>query len=332
MTDYPHRLAGAIAETVTAAEHRGHHQLAETHTAAIEHLENELWRDLMRSGSLWSNIRLVYNGRDLHPSAFMTGRIGDGMIVHAFPDTDTINRYLRDGATLIYNHLHETSYAVQRIQETLEYQLGARAWIQAYLTRTGESAFGLHVDDHNFIVLQVFGRKDWQVDFTGTSGEDTPVTKLAPGQLIAVPSNTPHRVCGCGTLSLHLTIAFDWLDGTREGSVIPTAELDAHRGAARLGSAIPLDLCDDLIALRLPFKFRDRARPTVTREDGVITIACHAATVRIDDRFAGLATALADGAELTKAEILQRYPQLGENDLDKFLRFGVENRLLHCSG
>lgn len=68
------------------------------------------------------------------------------------------------GATLIYNHFQESSRIVQRIQESLEYQLDARVWIQAYLTTSDESAFGLHVDDHNFVVLQVVGPKAWEVE------------------------------------------------------------------------------------------------------------------------------------------------------------------------
>lgn len=333
MIDPAFHIAYDLAAEVDAARHRGVHKLPESCRSDLSKLETELWSDLMRAGSLWSNIRLVHEGRDLHPSAFMAGRIGDGLIVHSYLDTDKVTHYLADGATLIYNHLHESSRAVQRIQETLEYQLNARIWIQAYLTRTGESAFGLHVDDHNFIVLQLFGSKAWEIDFDTHRGDtSTTTTTLVQGDIIAIPANTPHRVIGCGTLSLHLTIAFDWLDDSNPGAVIPPNEADAHRAAARIGSTIPLGLCDDIDALRLPFKFRDRVRPTVTRQDRGVTIECHTGTYLIDRRFGEIAAELSTGRELTKAQMLELDPTLPENDLDKFLRFGIERQILYCSG
>jgi hypothetical protein len=288
----------------------------------------------MRPGSLWSNIRLVHQGSDLHPSKFMSARIGDGLIVHSSIDVSKVTRYLLDGATLIYNHLHESSRAVQRIQETLEYQLGARIWIQAYLTRTSESAFGLHVDDHNFIVLQVAGTKTWLVDFSPTPDDNQPPQPqtLVAGDLVSVPSNTPHQVSGRGELSLHLTIAFDWLDSDTPGSVIPGTELGEHRAAARLGSTLPLALATEIDPRHLPFRFRDRVRPRVTSDTRGVRIECHSGSFLVDQRFAAIASGLGDGRELTLSQMSSLAPQLGNDDLEKFLLFGIENEILSCSG
>lgn len=247
-------------------------------------------------------------------------------------DTAKVASYLSDGATLVYNHLHETSHAVQRIQETLEYQLDARVWIQAYLTRSDESAFGMHVDDHNFIALQIFGTKTWDMESPAGATAEVNTVTLRPGDIIGAPANVPHRVTGNGSLSLHLTIAFDWLDDNRIGSVLPDHERDSHRGTARQGSVISFALCSEMDALRLPFKFRDRVRPTAARRDRGIELTSSAGRLLLDHRFTSLVAQLASGAELTKAQMLQSNPDLDENDLDKFLRFGVERDVLLCSG
>ena len=332
MTDSYFGLASSLCCAASAVNYCGRRELPEETRPAIRRLVDELWRDLMRAGSLWSNIRLVYEGRDLHPNAFMTGRIGDGMIVHSSPNTDRIAQYLADGATLIYNHIHETSPAVQRIQEVLEYQLDARVWIQAYLTRTNESAFGPHVDDHNFIVLQLFGLKGWQVNFTGSDPNSSDSATLSAGEFVAIPSNTPHCVSGCGTLSLHLTIAFQWLDSTRSGSVIPLSDRQAHRSAARLGSAIPMVLHNDLSAFQLRFKFRDRVKPNIDRDERGLRINYAGGRALVDHCFYNILTELAEGQELTRDELLARNPGLAATDLERFLRFGVSNQILNCSG
>lgn len=335
MTDHGYTIASAIADRVRIDGPAGAYRMPDHSREAINHLEHRIWRDLTRPGPLWSNIRLVHDGRDLHPSRFMTARIGDGLIVHSFIDTDRVSEYLTDGATLIYNHLHESSDLVQRIQEVLEYQLHARVWVQAYLTRTAESAFGLHVDDHNFLVLQIAGKKAWDIKFATISNsqpEQPRSLTLTAGDFIAVPANTPHKVRGHGVLSLHLTIAFDWLDQDVAGSSIPIAELEAHRATARLGSTLPLTLAPDYSATRLPFKFRDRVRPSLAEAENGTVITCYSGSFMTDPRFDPITAELARGRELTTVEMGQITPQLDDNDLDKFLRFGIENRIFSCSG
>lgn len=335
MTDHGYTIAAAIADSVRTEGPAGAYHLPDHARESLTHLERRIWRDLMRPGPLWSNIRLVHEGRDLHPSRFMTGRISDGLIVHSFIDTDRVSEYLTNGATLIYNHLHESSNFVQRIQEVLEYQLHARVWVQAYLTRTTESAFGLHVDDHNFLVLQIAGKKAWDVTFVQTSDKQSPQPRsltLRAGDFIAVQANTPHKVRGLGALSLHLTIAFDWLDQDVAGSSIPVADREAHRAAPRLGSTLPLALSSEYSAAQLPFKFRDRVRPELTEKKDGTVINCYSGSFMTDSKFDPITAELARGRELTTIEMLQLAPRVDDNDLDKFLRFGVENRMLSCSG
>ena len=97
----------------------------------------------------------------------------------------------------------------------------------------------------------------------------------------------------------------------REPAVLPAP----HRLNQRLDAAVVGELVAGIIC-----------------QDHGVSIEYHGGRVLIDARFAALATELSTGAELTKTQALQHHPLLDENDLDKFLRFGIENNLLHCSG
>ena len=317
-------LAGAIENDAKVVRGRLHRLVS------LAELERALWRDVVYAGSLWSNIRLVHQGKDLHPSKFMSARIGDGLVVHSYLDMDRTQRYLSDGATLIYNHLHETSRIVQRIQESLEYLIDARVWIQAYLTSTSESAFGTHVDDHNFFVIQVSGSKAWTVQHPD-KGTTAVGDEISAGEFVYVASNTPHKVAGLGCLSLHLTIAFDWLEsGSRVGSHLTDGDRDAHRSAKRTGSQFPISLDPTADCRYLSFKFSGRERPVIQESGDQVTLASGGTRVRLDYRLAPALHALASGKECDFEELCLLSDRLQSDDLRKFLVFGVNQGLLYC--
>ncbi|MDQ2709701.1 MAG: cupin domain-containing protein, partial [Actinomycetota bacterium] len=220
----------AIVDEVTDHSYRTHPRiftLPESADHDLRSVATEVWSDLARVGPLWSTVRIVHNGDDLHPSRFMQGHLSDGLVVHSTINSRAVADYLDQGATLIYNHLHETSRAVQRIQEILEYRLNAKMWIQAYVTKAGETAFGSHRDDHNFVVLQLHGAKLWE---TEAEGGGLTRSRLRAGDGLFVRSGTEHAVSGVGELSLHLTIAFDWLTSAsaQPGSTVSEVNIQSR--------------------------------------------------------------------------------------------------------
>ncbi|GGL28590.1 JmjC domain-containing protein [Nocardia jinanensis] len=329
-TDPGFEIAQRLARHCST-EHRFARSAFQPELTELKVLEEHLWRDIMRPGPLWSNIRLVHEGKDLHPSKFMDARIGDGLVAHSYLNSARVSRYLLDGGTLIHNHLHENSMIVQRIQEALEYLVGARVWVQAYLTRTSESAFGPHVDDHNFLVLQVSGKKRWSVY---EPGSDVPIVDnsiLMPGDFMYLASDTPHMVSGEGVLSLHLTIAFDWLDRpNRFGSSLSAHVREEHQLARREGGALPVLLDPNTDPRGYAYKFAGRVRPGLVEGDGGIRLTDGDRSLLLDGRLRPVLEYLADGRYADFATLCELAEEVSETQMRAFVLFAVQNEILYC--
>ncbi|MFI5613920.1 JmjC domain-containing protein [Amycolatopsis sp. NPDC051903] len=284
---------------------------------------------MLRTGPMWSNIRLFHEGRDLHPTRYMTGRISDGLIVHSTVNTNAVVSCLETGATLIANHLHETSAAVQRVQEVLEYQLGAKVWIQSYLTRANKSAFGLHRDDHNFVVLQLLGSKSWQVE---SGGAEPTQRTLCAGDGAFLRAGTEHAVSGVGELSLHLTIAFDWIEATdaQPGSTLSEDERREHARTYRLGSGLPVALDTSTLEPETVLRSAGRTRPEMRLDGDHVEFSCVAGRFRFDSRLVPALEVLLAGGETTTRELV-KLSGLSEEQVDQFVRFAMTTRILFCS-
>jgi ribosomal protein L16 Arg81 hydroxylase len=74
-----------------------------------------------------------------------------------------ITRELRDGATLIINQIQRASTPIAALAEDLERSLDARVNVNMYASLHNKHGFGCHWDNHDVLVLQVQGRKHWQV-------------------------------------------------------------------------------------------------------------------------------------------------------------------------
>jgi hypothetical protein len=331
---YP-RTGGAVADAIARevekhcyVELPRHFSLPASANDDRRQLVTELWSDLARSGPLWSTIRLVHEGRDLHPSLFMEAELSDGLVVHSSVNPRAVTKYLDSGATFVYNHLHETSYAVQRIQEILEYRIGARVWIQAYLTKAGETAFGSHEDDHNFVVVQLLGAKEWEA---ASAIPERTQRLLSPGDGIFLRSNTEHAVSGVGELSLHLTIAFDWLTATKAqpGSVVNPRDLQIHRQKYRQGSFLPVSIDSSTLQSSMYLRSASRMMPSVTDEDGTLVWDCAAGRFRLDPRLRPVLDIIRRGKEFTLDEIIEA-SNLEARQVTNFANFAVKKGILLC--
>jgi hypothetical protein len=331
-----HRTGAIVAESIAQeiSDHENtksarHFSLSEESAEDRRALISEMWGDMLRTGPMWSNIRVFHEGRDLHPTRFMEGRISDGLIVHSTVNTHAVIRCLETGGTLITNHLHETSAAVQRIQEILEYRLGARVWIQSYLTKAGQTAFGLHGDDHNFVALQLLGSKSWQVE---SDGPEPTRRVFQAGDGAFLRAGTEHAVSGIGELSLHLTIAFDWLESTpgQPGSTLSEDERRAHEKTYRLGSGLPVALDPATLEPDMGLRSSGRSRPAVRVEDDHLSFSCIAGKFRFDSRLAPVLEAVRDGDETSVRE-LTKVSGLDEELVEQFVRFAVSKRILLCA-
>lgn len=143
------------------------------------------------------------------------------------------NDYLRQGATLIINGLHQRVPGIMQLAADLRYDLGYRTHVNLYFSPTTQQGFDCHYDNHDVLILQLEGEKEWFVfqetipypvlrhssDLAPPTGEPHLQCILNPGDVLYIPRGHWHYAVGCGQPSLHLTVGIDcqtgldWLNG-----------------------------------------------------------------------------------------------------------------------
>jgi ribosomal protein L16 Arg81 hydroxylase len=154
------------------------------------------------------------------------------------------------GATFILNRLDEYCPAVHALCTALETELGILVQANMYLTPAGAQGFPVHYDNHDVIIVQCEGRKDWRLFGTPQAlpmrgerfergqhqpGEKTLQLVLEPGDALYVPRGQMHEAAAAGDgCSLHVTIGFHavrWSEVIIEALAGHAAEdLDLRRG------------------------------------------------------------------------------------------------------
>lgn len=126
--------------------------------------------------------------------------------------TEGITVILNDVAPLIGGEVLEFTYDLSRLT-------GVQVQVNAYLSERDAPGFGQHWDDHDVIILQVRGRKRWELFHPAQlspmlpwcerdeAGDSVLSVVLEPGMGLFIPRGWPHAVQGfVGELSLHLTV------------------------------------------------------------------------------------------------------------------------------
>ncbi|GET35385.1 cupin domain-containing protein [Microseira wollei] len=175
-------------------------------------------------GPDWKTLRLVKQGgffahNFMHPD-------GSANIVQLY------NAY-EQGYSIILLDLHKRWMPLSAFARELECFLNHPVGINLYLTPKNSQAFVPHFDDHDVLILQIEGTKNWRIyepivelpnkEFAG--GEQSlpkeqlpPVVAdicLAPGDMLYLPRGYGHNVSTSNCSSLHLTVGifiYTWSD------------------------------------------------------------------------------------------------------------------------
>jgi bifunctional lysine-specific demethylase and histidyl-hydroxylase NO66 len=143
----------------------------------------------------------------------------DGSPGPLLPDGQRIRDLVRQGYTLTVNGLQKFSTGVFRLCSGLESELSCRINANAYLTPPSSQGLKSHFDDHDVIVLQIQGEKDWLVygRYCETPHLPTNIelpadatprlrTTLRAGDSLYVPRGFVHSAAATGQPSLHVSV------------------------------------------------------------------------------------------------------------------------------
>ncbi|MFJ9829507.1 JmjC domain-containing protein [Streptomyces sp. NPDC101160] len=318
--------------------------------SADEALLAGVWSALARPGALATNFRLVESGRQVDRSRWMRSRVGDGEVLHTTLVPAYLHSAVERGATLVISHLEALDERVMLWCEALEYLLRARAWVNCYITAGETSAFDVHSDDHDALILQLLGRKHWEVDTRvgARAGDLAPGSLdrvLAPGMCLSVPRDTAHRVSGTGELTVHLTVGYEPFADVREearaahelvGHTAPDPDPEwlaarlALRPDRRAGASLRSVLTGE-VGAATRIRWASRYPPYVTVDGDRLTVTTMGRRIRLDRRLERTVALLARGGVLTFGE-LAADSDLPDSDVRALVAFGARHDFLICEG
>ncbi len=162
--------------------------------------------------------------------------------------------FATEGATVVLQSLHRSWAPLARFCRDLELALTHPVQANAYLTPAGATALAPHHDTHDVFVLQVHGRKHWEVRQPVVeaplprhrSRKDLAALQpllfhvdLAPGDCLYLPRGFVHTAHSQEDASLHVTLGVHALTGYHvlQAVLQRAAEHPAFRAALPVGFA-----------------------------------------------------------------------------------------------
>jgi hypothetical protein len=154
---------------------------------------------VLTSAARRPEVRMVHDGTMLDPATYCAPRRIGGRVIEDVIDPTRLADRFAEGATVVLQSLHRTWPSVSRFATQLEAAISHPVQVNAYLTPPGAAGLASHADQHDVIVCQLHGTKQWTVEGLGD-------LVLAPGDRLFMPAGTRHSATAQSHPSLHMTI------------------------------------------------------------------------------------------------------------------------------
>lgn len=170
-------------------------------------------------------VRVFRENTEVHPREYLTAA-GNRRGQHIpMVNMRYLGALLGDGATLVLDGADVFDPTLEVAARAMQWWAEERTQVNLYLTTNDAASFGLHWDDHEVVVVQLEGEKQWEVRgpsrvdpmFRDVGRNETPSEDvlwegtLSAGDVMHIPRGYWHRAtradCGDG-LSLHATFGF----------------------------------------------------------------------------------------------------------------------------
>ncbi|WP_327354497.1 JmjC domain-containing protein [Streptomyces sp. NBC_01304] len=173
---------------------------------------NRLLDIAMRRSLNRPQFRCFQKGDEVHPAIYYTDTVSPRGQSVPMVNMRSLGRLLREGATLILDQANVFDPTMEVACRALQWWSRERVQVNAYLTTNDASGFPLHWDDHDVLIVQLAGEKEWEV--RGTS-------RTAPMYRDADPNSTPsEEIVWAGVMEtgdvMHIPRGH-WHQATRNG-------------------------------------------------------------------------------------------------------------------
>lgn len=128
---------------------------------------NRLLDIAMRRSLNRPQFRCFQKGEEVHPAIYYTDTVSPRGQSIPMVNMRSLGRLLGEGATLILDQANVFDPTMEVTCRALQWWSHERVQVNAYLTTNDASGFPLHWDDHDVVIIQLAGEKEWEV--RGTS-------------------------------------------------------------------------------------------------------------------------------------------------------------------
>ncbi|MFF6926491.1 MULTISPECIES: JmjC domain-containing protein [Streptomyces] len=248
---------------------------------------NRLLDIAMRRSLNRPQFRCFQKGEEVHPAIYYTDSVSPRGQSISMVNMRSLGRLLGEGATVIMDQANVFDPTMEAACRALQWWSRERVQVNAYLTTNDASGFPLHWDDHDVVIVQLAGEKEWEVratsrpvpmyrdaDPNSTPSDDIIWSGLMrTGDVMHIPRGHWHQATRTGSgsgKSLHVTFGItkrtgaSWLawlaDWCREHEVF-RHDLDRWHGT---GTAALTEAAAQLVSERPPADFLDAYEQATT--------------------------------------------------------------------
>lgn len=189
---------------------------------------------LLNMDRIWTHrtMVLLLDGEAISPKEYCTVTIKDGGRVISRPQARLVRRFVQQGASLVLNDIDTLTPGMAAISQALQAGGLGEPWANAYISWKERRAFNVHADTHDVWVVQIEGRKTWNIwqgrspwptyqndqripsrDEDPDKGELLHEWTLNPGDLLYLPWGWFHDALAASDASVHITYGVRPLNG-----------------------------------------------------------------------------------------------------------------------
>ncbi|MFD5087342.1 JmjC domain-containing protein [Kitasatospora sp. NPDC058406] len=180
---------------------------------------------VMRRSLANPQFRCFRGGEELHPKAYLSPQISLRGQSIPMADMRRLGNLLHEGATIVLDQANVFDPTMEVACRAMQWWSRENVQVNVYLTTNDAAGFDLHWDDHDVLIIQLAGEKDWEVRgasrqaplYRDADRNNTPSDEIVwtgamqAGDVMHIPRGYWHQASRVGRSqgrSMHMTLGF----------------------------------------------------------------------------------------------------------------------------